>query len=196
MKKLLILAVISISLMACSSLKVVTNYDKTVDFSKYSTARFYGWKNASDLNLSDMDRKYIETAFKKEFNKRGVELVESESSDLIVSLFIITQKKSNYSETVSSPHAYSGYYRYGYGGYYGYGPGYGWSGAYPYHDVKVVEYTEGTLIVSVYDAAKKEIIWESVGKDTIDEHQKNREHNINYTVSKLMYKFPKKKVKE
>ncbi|WP_075603891.1 DUF4136 domain-containing protein [Saccharicrinis aurantiacus] len=195
-KQTLFIALIASLLASCSGIKVVTNYDKETNFDQYSTARYFGWKNNSDDLLTDMEKKYIETAFHEEFTKRDITFIDDTSSDLIVSLFIVTEKKSNYSQTATYPHAYRGYYRYGYGGYYGYGPGYGWGGAYPYGDIQVVEYTEGTLIVSVYDAKKKEIIWESVASGTIEPKSNRREEQIKYSVGKIMYKFPKKIVKK
>lgn len=195
-KKTSIIALVGILLASCSGLKVVTNYDKSIDFDQYKTARFYGWKNNSDDILSDMDKKFIEEAFLNEFEKREVNFVKDTESDLIVSLFIVTEKKTNYSQSATYPHAYRGYYRYGYGGYYGYGPGYGWGGAYPYSDIQTVEYTEGTLIVSVYDAEKKEIVWESVAKGTIEKKNKHQERAIQSTVGEIMYKFPKKIVRK
>ena len=46
-----------------SGLKVTSDYDKTVDFSKYKTYEYYGWSDNSDEFLTEFDRERIESAF-------------------------------------------------------------------------------------------------------------------------------------
>ena len=80
----------------------------------------------------------------------------------------------------------------GYGGYYGYAPDYGWGGG---HSQSTTTYSEheynvGTLIVSVYDATRKELIWEAIGTKTVDEDPKSPESNINAAVAKIMVEYP------
>lgn len=103
---------------SCSTVKVVTDLDKTHDFSNYKTYNFLGWQADSDKILNDMDRKRLRDAFKSEFKVRGLELVQ-ENGDMAVSLYIVVDQKT-------STTAYTSYYGgggYGYGRYRG-----GWGG--------------------------------------------------------------------
>ena len=82
----------------------------------------------------------------------------------------------------------------GYGGYYGYGPGYGWGGGHSTTTYSEYDYTVGTLLVSVYDAEKKQLIWESRGEGTVDDDRSNNEEKVGKTVAKIMYEYPIKPV--
>ena len=90
--KLLGLAVIMLILSSCSSLKVSSDYDRSIDFTQFKTFEYYGWAEESDKILNDLDKSRIEEAFGEEFKKRGLSPVKS-GGDLIVSLFIVVQQK-------------------------------------------------------------------------------------------------------
>lgn len=172
---------------ACSGVKVTTDFDKSVDFTKYKTFEYYGWAENSDEILNRFDKERIETAFGAELSKRGLELVES-GGDLIVTLYIVTEKKTQTSATTTGTGMGMG--GYGYGGYYGYGPSYGWGGGYSHTTVNSYDYEVGTLIIDMYDAADKKLVWESIGAGTINEDPKKRDETIPITVGKIMKPYP------
>ena len=180
MKKL-ILFVLPLILFSCSGLKVVSDLDPTVDFTKYTKLEYYGWAENSDKILNRFDKERIENAFGEEFRKRGVEVVES-GGDIVVSLYIITEQKTAKSATTN--------HMGGYGGYYGYGPGYRWGGGHSTTTYHEYDYTVGTLVVSVFDAEKKELVWEAVGEGTIDENPQAREKSTPRAVAQIMSKYP------
>ncbi len=152
-RSIIFLATIGLFLVSCSGLKVVTDLDKSVDFSQYKTLEYYGWADNSGEKLNDLDRGRIEKAFGEEFKKRGMSFVEKGSGgDLIVTLHIVGEEKTQLNANTTGTGAYGGYG--GYGGYYGYGPGYGWGGGYSTTTVTEYNYTVGTLLVSVYDALR------------------------------------------
>ena len=80
-------------LSSCATTKVKTDYDKSIDFTKYKTFEYYGWAEESDKILKQFDKDRIENAFGAEFAKRDMKFVESDG-DLIVTLHIITEKKT------------------------------------------------------------------------------------------------------
>ena len=189
MKKILFFASIALFMLSCSSVKVITDFDKTVDFTQYKSLEYYGWADDSDRILNRFDKERIEKAFGSEFKSRGIEPVESDG-DLIVTLYIVAEQKTQKTaHTTGSGGGYGGYGG-GYGGAYGYGPGYGWGGGYSTTTVSEYDYVVGTLLVSVYDAEKKELIWESRGEGTVDEDPNNAEEKIAKTVAKIMYDYP------
>ncbi len=187
MKSLSLLLLGSLLFFGCSGVKVVSDYDKTVDFSKYKTVEYYGWVEESDAILSRFDKERIEASFAQEFKSRGMEIVK-EGGDLVVALFIVAQQKT---ETTASSYNYGGY---GYGGYYGYGPGYGWGGGYTTTTYDTYEYLEGTLVCSVYDKQTETLVWEGVGTKTISEDPKDRERNIPYAIKMIMAQYPVKPI--
>ena len=175
-----------ILLNSCSSLKVYSDVDSTVDFTSYKSLEYYGWAEESDQLLSSLDKDRLETAFGEEFKKRGFEIVES-GGDMIVTLFIVVeQKTSTTATTTSMGGGYGGYY----GGYYGYGPGYGWGGGHSTTSIQEYDYNVGTLVCDVFDKKDEKLIWEGIGTGEINENPKNRDKNIPKTVQAIMSKFP------
>lgn len=167
---------------SCSSLQVTSDYDKSVDFSKYKTFEYYGWAKESDKLLNDLDKKRIEDAFAKEFHDRGLSYVKS-GGDLIVTLFIVVEQKTQ--QTAQTTHM-GGYY----GSYYGYGPGWGWGPSYSTTTVHQYDYKVGTLVCDVFDKAEKRLIWEGIGSGTIDENPETHDKKIPTVVAKIMAQYP------
>jgi hypothetical protein len=188
MKKIALLMIIGFSLFSCSGVKVVSDYDQSVDFTKYKTLQYYGWAKNSDELLNRFDKERIEKAFADEFRKRGIEIVK-DNADLIAALYIVTEDKTD--KTATTTHMGSGYADYGWGyRRWGYGPAWGWGGGTSYTTISEDEYTVGTLVVAVYDAKAKKLIWQSIGKKTINENTNNREERIKKAVAAIMKKYP------
>lgn len=194
MKKLLPLFFVAAFAIACgSSIKVTSDYDKAYDFASVKTAEYYGWAENSDKILSPFDKERIEKAFAEEFTNRGIELVERGKGDIVVSLHIVTEQKTETTATTTNTGM-----GYGYGGYYGYGPGWGWSGGTSYTTYNTYDYIVGTLLVSVYDAKEQKLVWQSAGVGTVDENASSsvREERIKRAVQYIMSKYPVKPVKQ
>ncbi|MEN8250684.1 MAG: DUF4136 domain-containing protein [Bacteroidota bacterium] len=188
MKTRLFVAAFMVSLLllgSCTSIKVVSDHDSSVDFTKFQTFEYHGWAEESNKLLTEFDQRRVENAFAGEFAKRGLKLVE-ENGDLIVTLYIVTEEKTK--TTASTTTMGMG----GYGSYYGYGPRYGWgpSMTSSYTTFDEYDYKVGTLVVDVYDANEKKLVWESSGSGTIQDNPNNREERIKIAVSKIMAKYP------
>ena len=195
MKKLIyLLPLIILMLGACSTVKVTSDMDKTVDFTKFKTYEYFGWADNSDRILTRFDKERIEGAFKDEFTKRGLEYVEK-GGDLVVLLHIIVEDKSRVSANTTH---YGGYG----GGYYGYGPGWGWGPGMgmgmgmstTYYDE--IDYKVGTLVIDVYHAVDKKLIWESVGTKTVDDNPETREKSLPKSIAAIMAPYPVSPIKE
>ncbi len=181
MKKIVTFMVVAVLLTACSSIQVYSDFDKTTDFSQYKSVKYYGWADNSDKILNRFDKERIEGAFATEFSKRGIS-IQDDDADMIVSLYVVTEQKTEKSATTT--------HMGGYGGYYGYGPGYGWDLGHSHTSFNEYDYTVGTLIVSVFDAKEEKLIWESVGKGTVDEDPKNAEEKVDKAIAQIMKDFP------
>jgi len=187
-KYLFIILAGTILLGGCSSMKVVSDYDKSVDFTQFKTFEYYGWADNSDKILNRFDKERIEQAFGDEFRKRDMNYVES-GGDLVVVLYIVTEQKTETTANTTS----MGYG--GYGGYYGYGPGWGWGGGYggmgnSTTTYSSYDYTVGTLVIDVYDKANEKLIWESIGTKTVDEDPQTRDDSVPKTIAKIMAPYP------
>ena len=185
-KNVFLFLIAAMALSACSGLKVVSDYDRSVDFTQYKTFEYYGWIEESDKLLNDLDKRRIEDAFAAEFKARGLELVK-EGGDLVVGLFIVTEQKT---QTTAHTTSMGGMGGYGYGGYYGYGPGWGWGGGHSTTTYSEYDYVEGTLVCDVYDKAKEQLVWEGIATGTVDDNPQTRDEGIPKAVAKLMGEYP------
>ena len=92
MKNLIIAVLAVIAVSSCSSIKITSDKDGSVDFDQHKTLSYYGWQEESDTILNRFEKERIEKAFGEEFRKRGFTLVER-NGDIIVSLFIVVDQK-------------------------------------------------------------------------------------------------------
>lgn len=207
MKKKLLIVLTGIILFSCSStLKVTSEIDPTVDFSGFKTLEYYGWSEESRARILDFYKINLEKSFESEFLNRGIRAVNKGEGDIIVSIHVIIKTKIETVAHTSSTnignvnynagmYTYGNIGMYGYGGFYGYGPNYAWGGGHTqsittYSDQ---EYEDGTLIVSVYDAKKKELIWEAAGSKPLGlgtEDLDEAKNKMRKTVAEIMKKYP------
>lgn len=191
MKKIMLSALVGVLFVisSCSSVTVTSDFDNTVDFTKFKTFSYYGWADGSDKLLSPFDKERLEQSFGNEFKNRGLTF-EKEGGDITIALFIHTQEKQ---ETTATTTGMGGMYG-GYGGYYGYGPGWGWGGGYGVGmsttTYNTYDYTVGTLVCDIFDTKEKKLIWEGVGQGTVDDNPQTREENIPKVVAKIMNQYP------
>ncbi len=168
---------------ACSPIMVTTHYEKTTSFHQYKSFKFYGWPKMQDDRITDEDRKLVEDAVKENLAKKGW-VYNQDTADVVVSLFILLDVKTGYD-------TYRSHYGTGaYGGFYD--PYYGWFGynargpsSYEQH-----EYTEGSLIIDMFDTATQKQLWQGVGTDYIDRRANNRRKYIYKHVNKVLNKLP------
>ena len=176
--------IINLSLLLISSYsiaqKVNTDYDKKADFTVYKTVSFLGWQD--DVTLNDFDKKRFTDAFREEFDKRNLTLVES-GGDMAIALYIVVEQKT-------STTAYTNYYGGGAGRGYRRGGRGGWGGGYSSTSYSESDYLEGTLVMDVFDGESKEQIWQAVATKTVNEKPEKREKSIPKGVTKIMKKFP------
>ena len=167
--------------------QVTSDYDNTVDFTKFKTIKFLGWQGNSDQLINDLDKNRILDSFGKEFGMRNLTIVE-QGGELAVTLYlVIDQKTSRTAYTnYNGGMGYGGRWGYGYG--MGYGAGMGMGSATTTYSEN--DYEVGTFVVSVYDGESKNLIWQGISTKTINENPKKREKTIPKGVKKLMKKYP------
>lgn len=138
-----------------------------------------------------MDKERIEDAFANQLKKRGLTYTK-ENGDLVISLFFVTKEKSETTARTTGAGLYGSYY----GGYYVYGPPWGWGPGFNYSTTTYTthDYKEGTLIVNVFDAKNKKLIWEGIATDALKENSKGREDKINNAVDRIMEYYPVKPI--
>jgi hypothetical protein len=191
MKKLIILfSAIILVFSSCESMKVVSDYDKNVNFSKYKTYNVLQWDKEESVRINEFDQKRIINALHEQMQARGYKRVDS-GSDISVNPFLILDAKE---QTTAYTNHYNmgGYGYYGGFGYYGFGPAYN-MGTTTFH---TEQYTVGTLIIDVLDNKTKRLIWQGIGKGTIKESRQDRDKNIPKAIAKIMEPYPIEPVKK
>ena len=183
MKKfnLSLMLALAMLLASCSSVSVVVDQNKNVDWTNYTTYSFLGWQNHSDKDLSAEDKGYLRDAFTNEFERRGLQKVNS-GGDMQISLYIVTSVET----------AVSGYNDYvgGHGSYYHYQGGYGTGNM--NNTFSQREKEVGTLIMNVYDKGSQNQIWQAVATSAVETNPAKRERSIPTKIKHMMSYFPVK----
>lgn len=192
MRRISILGMIVLITSSCLMAQVRSDYDKSVDFSKYKTYSFAGWQKDSEKVLNDLDKQRIYTAFKSEFSARGLELVES-GGDMLVTLFVVIDNKTSKSAYTN----YQSNFGMGMGAGMGvgmggmYGPSWGWGNGSATTNFVENDYQEGTLVVDALDGESKNLIWQGTLQSVVNDKPEKRDSAIPKKIGKLMKKFPK-----
>lgn len=158
-------------LTSCSSVKVATDYDQSVNFNQYQTFAFFK-PGIDKAEISDLDKKRILRAIEAEMQQKG--LTKSDNPDLLVSIFTKTKENIN---------IYNNNYAYGYG--WGWHPWY-WGAGYN----TVNSTTEGTLYIDLIDAEKKELVWQGMGTAALAREVDRKQERINEIVEEILEKYP------
>lgn len=171
--KYLIITFLVIIAASCSSIKTAFDYDRTVDFSKYKTYRFN--PNTLTESIGQLNADRLIKAVENELANKG--LSKSESPDAIVDVHIKTQQRQEATATTT-----------GMGGW----GAYRWGGGFSTTTVNYNEYTDGTLFITLVDAASEKVVWQGTGTKTLSENANSdkREANIQYSVEQILSNYP------
>lgn len=153
---------------SCSSVKVVSDYDKEANFTEYKTFAFYK-PGIDKAEISDLDKKRILRAIENTMTKKG--FVKSEKPDLLVNIFTKEHKEVDV------------YNNYGYG--WGWSPWY-WGGNFN----TVQTSTQGSLYIDLIDAKNKELIWQGKGSGYLTERMEKKDERVNQFVTKILDEYP------
>lgn len=175
----LCLLLIALLLTACADISVTTDYDRAADFTRYKTFAFYKLTDKSD-SLSDLNKNRILNAIKADMTSKGF-AETANNPDLLINATAIFEAKQR---VVANTNYYDvgGYYR-----PYGWGSLNGMNGI---TTVNVYDYTDGSLIIDILDATRKQLIWQGTGNKEIDKPSKNPDATIKEAIGKIMENFP------
>ena len=74
--------------------QVHSDYDKTVDFTKFKTITFLGWQDDSDQLVNDLDKNRLLESLGMEFEMRNLTFVD-QGGDLAVTLYLVIDQKTS-----------------------------------------------------------------------------------------------------
>ena len=155
--------IVILSLIGCSSLNIDREWDRSVDFSAYST---YAWIPQDEGPVHEQQlpehldirlRRVVDDIM---MDQKGFERAPAPpQADLLLAYYVDLKKQLKVDYTL-----YGGYYGgYGYGYWPGYGPGYGGPGYGGGGAVsKVREYATGSLVLDIVDRRTKQLVWTGI----------------------------------
>ena len=166
-------ALVAATLTPAFGQQVQTDFDHKKDFSQYRT---YSWQEIKPANSLWDSR--IKSAVDAQLKAKGWTPVDSGGDVAIVAVKMTkTQKRL---DTF----------------YDGFGGGWGWRGFGGlndgFGDSTTVEndYKEGTLVVDLYDAKSKQLIWRGSAEDTLSNNASTNTKNLDKGVVKMFRTFP------
>jgi hypothetical protein len=171
MQRTILASVISTLLFASASFaqQVKTDYDRSADFSRYKT---YSWEKVQTQDPLWVDR--IKQAVNAALAAKGLTPVESGGNIAIVAI-----------ETTQTQQTLNTFYD-------GFGGGWRWRGFGGFGDstTTVENYKVGTLVVDLFDANTKTLLWRGSSSDTLSDKSDKNIKNLDKGVQKMFDHFP------
>ncbi len=166
MKRTTIIIALSaiIFITGCSTVQVETDYNRETDFSKYNTYRWIPHIKGTEDNplMNDpLIESHVKNAVNTEMAKKEFTKIEEGHPDFLVAWYFTSRNR------VDVTHHY-GYW---------------------YPHTNVYQYKEGTLVIDVVDRIDKQLIWRGWATGVLEDRS-SLNSQINYSVQKLLKKFP------
>ncbi len=172
MRKIRVFGVLSLMLclsaIALRAQSVQTDFDKSFDLSKFKTFNFAIQKRSANdpLAQDSLNDERIRKTLESKLAASGFRAENAVPPDFAVAYYVTTKSRFDLRD-------------------YGYGAP-RWFGR---RDIRVDQYTEGTLTVDIIDTATKQMVWRGRASGTIE--LKNIDKKINKAVEKLVSQFVK-----
>ena len=161
------LGIVLLSATAAFAQQVKTDYDRSANFSQYKT---YSWEKVQTQDPLMVDR--IKEAVNAALTAKGWTPVESGGSVAIVAI-----------EMTRNQQTLNTFYD-------GFGGGWRWGGGFGNATTTVDNYKVGTLVVDLFDANTKRLIWRGSSSDTLSDKSDKNIKNLDKGVQKMFEHFP------
>jgi hypothetical protein len=156
---------------SASAQQVKTDYDRSANFSQYKT---YSWEQVKTRNPLDADR--IKNAVNAALAAKGWSQVNS-GGDVSVVAMEITRDQ----QTLNTF-------------YDGFGGAWGWrrfgAGGFAEATTTTETYKVGTVVVDLFDAKTKQLIWRASASDTLSNNSDKNIKSLDKGVNKMFNHFP------
>ena len=154
-----------------SAQQVKTDYDRSADFGQYKT---YSWEHVKTKEPLDVDR--IKNAVNAALAAKGWTQVDSGGDVSIVAI-----------EMTRNQQTLNTFYN-------GFGGGWGWrrfgGGGFGEATTTTETYKVGTLVVDLFDAKTKQLIWRGTSSNTLSNNSDKNIKNLDKGADKMFKHFP------
>lgn len=169
---------ITLLLGGCSSgISVHTDFDPAQDFSQYKTYVWAPPPKTGDPRLdSELAQRRVQAAVDTVLASKGLRPAQgNEQPNFIVGYYAAVEGRVDVQSV---------------GTYYGWGMGPYYGGMYPSTQTRY--YNQGTLIIDIADAAKKQLVWRGTGESEVHREQdsERRQQRLTAAVQQIMRDFP------
>src|SRR5438270_7194089 len=165
------IGILSLFTAVSSAQQVKTDYDRSANFSQYKT---YSWQKVQTQDPLMVDR--IKAAVNTTLQEKGLTPVASGGDIAIVAM-----------ETTKNQQTLNTFYD-------GFGGGWGWrrfgGGGFGDATTTTENYKVGTLVVDLFDATGKTLIWRGSASDTLSDKSEKNIKNLDKGVQKMFDHFP------
>jgi len=153
---------------------VKVDYDKAADFTKYKT---FAIKLGTSWNNPLSEKRVLAVIQAAPTEKGWTATTDDAKADAVVVLHGATEKQKSLNTFYS-------------GGYGGYGWRGGWGGGMSSSTTTVDEYTVGTLVVDIFDAKTKALVYRGTASDEISNKPEKNAKKLAKASDKLFKDFP------
>jgi hypothetical protein len=158
--------------LTCLAQSINTNYLPGTDFSSYHSYRWVSVDHEGTAHVDQILDAQIKQAVDKQLQSKGMTKKDADPADLYVGYQVGVQQQQELN-AYGSP---------------------GWRFGGGMADVRTSTVDVGTLVVDIYDPAKKELVWRGSANETINKSsspEKKQEH-LDKAATKLLKDFPPK----
>ena len=170
--KYLLIVFAAVFFTSCTSVRVVTDYDRQANFGEYNSFAFY--KPGIDAaQISDLDKRRILRAIEANLTAKG--MMKSNSPKIMVSIFTKERERVD---------VYNNNFGWGWGWNPWWGGGFG--------GTSVSTTVEGSLYIDLIDATTNELVWQGVGSSRLytGSDIDKREAKIREIVAEILAAYP------
>jgi len=158
---LLIVCAVLIPVMAWAQ-KVNVDYDRGADFSKYKT---FAWQDGRSAAPNPLVHKRIVSAIESQLASKGWTKSDTTPSAVVVYYAAVEEERQLNA--------------------WGSGPRWNSVGT-----ARIEKILTGQLVVDVYDASTKQLVWRGFVSDTVSDKPEKNEKRLNDAVARLFKQFP------
>jgi hypothetical protein len=162
MRNWIVVAALAIVPAAVLAQKVNVDSDSSANFGQYRT---YAW-TAGTPAANPLAEERIHAAVEQQLAGKG--FAPAESPDVFVATHLTTREQK---ELVAN----------------GFGGGFAFGG---YATAQVETYVQGTLVVDLYDAHTKQLVWRGTGTGTASDKPEKNTEKMNKALAKMFEQYP------
>jgi hypothetical protein len=155
------------------AMQTTIEFDGKTDFSRFKT---WSWGPDQPATGNPVAAKRVREAVEAQLAQKGWTLAETGPGDAVVAANGVVRDDENLDVLYS-----------------GWAPGWGWGSVGIGTGVGTTVQTRvksGTLIIDIFDAATKKLVWRGTAEDTLEASTTSNEKKIDQAVQKLFKRFP------